>query len=655
MSADFPTFSKSVHDQYTQMSSQELYKVDVQDIFASYLAAFPEGTNEVFRQRTEHDCNCCKNFIRNLGTVVSIDGDVIITVWDNYNTLPYPYNVVAETMRDIVRQAPIVSVYRTKERQYGVEYNYDTETSRKWNHFHGAVGRKHYSVKPDADRGSINTSFNVFQRALNEISVETVNTVIELTNNNDIYRGMENIRSLRSLREALIAYNATFQKTMWVWANLEKYNNIAHIRGTSIGTLLVAISEGTDLAVAVSKYEAMVAPTNYKRPKSLVTTKMINEAAEKIEKLGVNIKRRLANISDVSVNNVLYVSNRVVGNMKGGIHDLLADQIKPANHIKIESPTKVSVSDFFEHVLPGKKELQLLVEPQHFGNFVTITTADGETGAPLFKWNNNFAWSYDGNVADSVKARVKAAGGNVDALFRVSLAWFNTDDLDIHIETPVDRISYQRKYGRYGILDVDMNISGDRRDAVENIHFTKMVDGRYKIIVHNFTPRESIDVGCTVDIEGIGTKQQFVYNKPVRGYQEIATFDVKNNAITSLKNAPDVTNEGIAQTKWGLTSGNLVNINSIMLSPNYWDDNAVGNKHWFFLLEGCKTDDAARGIYNEFLRGDLDAHRKVFEVLADKTKCPPSESQLSGLGFSSTKKDSAIIVVDKRPFEVVFG
>lgn len=77
-----------------------------------------------------------------------------------------------------------------------------------------------------------------------------------------------------------------------------------------------------------------------------------------------------------------------------------------------------------------------------------------------------------------------------------------------------------------------------------------------------------------------------------------------------------------------------------MYSPNYWDDNAVGNKHWLFMLDGCKNDEDTRGVYNEFLRSDLDQHRKVFEVLGNRTKCPVVDDQLSGLGFSSTKNDT---------------
>ena len=69
-----------------------------------------------------------------------------------------------------------------------------------------------------------------------------------------------------------------------------------------------------------------------------------------------------------------------------------------------------------------------------------------------------------------------------------------------------------------------------------------------------------------------------------------------------------------------------------------------------FALKNCKCPDPVRGIYNEFLRSDLDKHRKVFEVLGAKTKCQPKadDDQVSGVGFTSARGDSVTIVVDGR-------
>ena len=72
----------------------------------------------------------------------------------------------------------------------------------------------------------------------------------------------------------------------------------------------------------------------------------------------------------------------------------------------------------------------------------------------------------------------------------------------------------------------------------------------------------------------------------------------------------------------------------------------LGNKHFFFMIDGCANDGSARGFYNEFLKAELDQHRKVLEMVGAKIRTDESEHQLSGLGFSSTQHDSVICRVN---------
>jgi hypothetical protein len=50
-------------------------------------------------------------------------------------------------------------------------------------------------------------------------------------------------------------------------------------------------------------------------------------------------------------------------------------------------------------------------------------------------------------------------------------------------------------------------------------------------------------------------------------------------------------------------------------------------------------------LYNEFLKPELDAHRKVFELLGAKLKAPYSDEQVTGLGFSSTQSNELVVRV----------
>jgi hypothetical protein len=343
--------------------------------------------------------------------------------------------------------------------------------------------------------------------------------------------------------------------------------------------------------------------------------------------------------------------------MKGGIAGLLADQIKPAA-FDPKKAEEIGVEDFLAKVLPKTTGLSLYLENSALGSFVSMTAPVHEESKSLFRWGNDFAWSYDGNVTDSIKEKVKRAGGMVEGVdLRVSLAWSNFDDLDLHCVMPSGQHVF---YGnKMGILDVDMNAGGGHtREPVENMRWVGLQNGVYRFAVQQFSKRESVDVGFTVEIESALGIETMSYSKAVTGQIPVVDVLVNQNRVAQISPSPVVTAGSISTEKWGLRTLNLTRVNSVLLSPNHWDDNAVGNKHWFFILEGCKNPLPCRGIYNEFLHPRLEKHRKVFEVLGDKIKCPVEDSQLSGVGFSSTKSDKVTVVATgpnlNKAYTIVF-
>ena len=131
---------------------------------------------------------------------------------------------------------------------------------------------------------------------------------------------------------------------------------------------------------------------------------------------------------------------------------------------------------------------------------------------------------------------------------------------------------------------------------------------------------------------------------------------MKNGVIDRIEAGDTgLTAANISKEKWGLRTEQYVKVNVVTLSPNFWGDNAVGNRHVFFILDGARNDEDTRGFYNEFLHSRLNDHRKVFEVIGDKTKCRPTEGQLSGLGFSSTKRETFVVKVQQGKKQRIFN
>lgn len=648
---DFHHFAAAVHQQYNEMAKQELFTTDsADDIFAAYLAAFPPGSNPVFRTNTEHDCSCCKNFVRNLGTVVSLATGKIRTVWD-IPAVGHPYDDVAKAMAEHVRSRTLKSIYRTKERRYGAEYTLETlpnGTAHRWNHFHGRIADRHFSATPDAVRGAYDGKLQVFSRGLVELKFDALEDILDLISSKGLYRGEEHEQAVRNFRTMLMAYKAIQDDTQRTIFSMVNANApAAQFRNTVIGTLAQDLSDGVPLDAAVKMFEDKVAPHNYKRPTALITPRMVDDAMKTIRELDLEpaLSRRPARMSDVSVNAVLWVSRDARSAMKGGLDELLMSATRHTK--KSASPaTGIHINEFVRDVLPDATGLSVMAKHRHLGNLMTLTAPAHEgTNSELFKWGNDFAWSYAGDVTDSIRERVKKAGGNVNAKLRFSLSWFNHDDLDFHVKCPDGHICFVNKRN---ILDVDMNAgSGTTREPVENLAFIAPRDGTYDVWVNQYRRRETDNPGFVVEIADSNGVVQMSWDKPVADNINVAVgrFTVAGGVITDVKYGDGLVGGGVPQTKWGVTAEKLIEVSTLMLSPNCWGDHDVGNKHWFFILKGCAADEPVRGVYNEFLHPRLEKHRKVFEVLGNKTKCQPTADQLSGLGFSSTRDDTIDVVV----------
>lgn len=638
----FTTFSDAVQLRFLELSENECFVVKADDIFERYLAAFPEGTDPIFRKRTEHDCQCCKQFIRRIGVVVSINDGKMVTIWGGHN-FPHPYQEVSDKLDEYLRSLPIESVFRTKERKYGLGHNFDKVTSQRYDHFFGEVGSRHFATDPDAKRGEQNAIFQVYQRGLQEIREGDLDTVIDLIDTNSLYRGEEHRPAVVGFRQLLRDYKLAGSSDLFVWESLGNRN--ARFRSTVIGTLLTDLAEGKDFDAAVRAFEAKVAPANYKRPTSAISQGMVEKALETLNELGLGpaVYRRYARISDVRARDVLFVDNNTIGQMKDGIAALLEPSIKKSAP-DLKHAVLIPAEAFIKDILPGSKSVEVFVENRHAGNFVSLTGSDGPER--LFKWDNNFAWSYEGEVTDSVKQRVKAAGGNIHADLRISLSWNNTDDLDLHANSPYGHVYFGNKMG---ILDVDMNAGNLTRNPVENLAFVNPRDGTYAIHVNQYRRREHIDYGFAIEVECGGVLRQFSYSKSLKDKEDVRCFvlTVRNKQL-DMKVEPTLVEGTSSQDKWGVKTETLVPVTAIMYSPNYWGDQKVGAKHLIFALRDCNNPASTRGVYNEFLRSDLEKHRKVFEVLGAKTKCQPTKDQVSGVGFTAARGDTVTVVVDGR-------
>lgn len=677
--SEFSVFSKAVTHAFNSMVKKDdgkkmnLFLVDItgDELYAAYLAAFPAGTNNMFRERTEHDCSTCRNFIKNIGAVVYSDGKELYSVWDV--TLPDDeYRVVAKAMSELVKSKAIKQAFYVGEPTYGAVTT-RAEDGTVWNHFSASVP-KIYVLRnnPSNVVGMRNDDVAILRRSITELSDSSVDMVEELMAQGSLYRGDEHKHHIKALKTLKAAYNklkTERAKELWLWTNAKPETRI---RNTVIGTLLIDLSEGKELEAAVGSFEAKVAPANYKRPKALVTQKMIDQAKKQVDELGIedSLARRYAVREDISVNDILFVDGSVKPKLLGGAFD----SVKPTKTgavPELKNVDTISVEDFINNVLPKANEVELFVKNKLLTNFVSLVAPVHAEASPLFKWDNGFSWSYSGELADSdIRAAVQAKGGRVDGVLRFSHSWNygkrNASLMDLHVFMPGcehtsgkhdqygnaggQRVGWNNRSDRIsgGIQDVDYTAAAPEGYVpVENITFPdlkRLKDGEYKCKIHNWALRSPTQGGFKAEIEFAGQIFEYEYDKPLgnKEWVDVATVTLKNGVFSIQHHLPVG-----AQSKdmWNLKTEEWAKVDMVMRSPNFWGGKQTGNQHVFFMLKDCVNPEGTRGFYNEFLRDDLTAHRKVFELLASSLKVQANANQLSGIGISTTKKEDVLVRV----------
>lgn len=672
MSERFNNFKKKVQEQFEKMSegTSILFEVNVDKdlLWNTYQNSFPKGSNDIFRKRPKHECSACRNFIKNLGNVVAIKNNEVLTIWD-FDIDCSVYKPVAKALSKFIRNYTVSDIYVSKLKNIGTDTNRELLESGEvitWNHLFVELPSKFVdkSSKSEGDiKGSYRDTKNVFKRSLDEISQEAALTILELIQSNTLYKGSEWKNALTEFIKYKQAYDLLKNESIknnFAWENLIKAGLVVgRIRNHSIGTLLVNVSEGMDLDLAVRKYETIVAPSNYKRPKAIFTKKMVEEAQKTIENLGYmdSLGRRYATLDDITVNNILFSNKDAAKRIKEAniFDDLIQDAVSsPKKFSKVE---EINIEDFIKNVLPTSREIELYLENKHSANMVSLIAPKNIDSKTMFKWDNNFGWAYSGNITDSsMKENVKSAGGNVNGVLRFSIQWndgieHNPNDLDAHcIEPNGSEIYFSSKLHEEttGQLDVDIIDPKKGIPAVENITWTDknaMLEGTYKFFVKNFSNRGG-RTGFKAEIEFDGQIYSFDYNKDIKEDENVYVAEVTFNRNTGFSIKELLPSTVSSKDVWGVNTQDFVPVSVIMYSPNYWNEQTgIGHKHYFFMLKDCVNPEMPNGFYNEFLKKDLMKHKRVFEALGSKMRVDFVEDQLSGVGFSSTKRNQVIVKV----------
>lgn len=158
---EFKEYAKLIRSRFDFLAKNDkLYVVDVtkDELWDVYLKSFPEGTNPIYKERTDHDCNTCKNFIRDVGDVVAMVDGSIQTIWDV--KAEKEYEVVTRAMSDFVRSKPIKNAFLHFQNTAGAEktlQQLEDKTVITWNHFSCAIPQRFVNRDPGTILGQTRT------------------------------------------------------------------------------------------------------------------------------------------------------------------------------------------------------------------------------------------------------------------------------------------------------------------------------------------------------------------------------------------------------------------------------------------------------------------------------------------------------------------
>lgn len=706
-------FNNKIKEQFEKMcKTGKLFRANLsgQSVWELYLLSFEE--DPIFRdpESSSHNCNTCKSFIRRYGNIVAIDSNYsIMSIFDV--DIEGEFKPVALELSKIIKASTISEVFfETLDSLNDLPYekvsktnslfrlgiaknfkNYTKEEVAKFgvvkenevytfNHLHldlpkEFVDQSNKSI--EAIMAEYRDAKNVFMRAMETISLDTLNLVKDLINQGSLLDGTTHLYKIEQIIPLKREYDslAQNQKDNWCWLKSYKLP-FAKFRNELIGVLCSELSEGLDLNEACKNWNKRVDPANYMKATAPITKKQIQEAKEFVESNGYSdsFDRRFATIDDIKVSEILH-SNVGKGDIKSvSIFDSVKSTSTRHKRSEFDKVEEVTIDKFMKDILPSCTSIEAFLTNNMKGNMVSLTTANIKDSKPIFKWSNNYSWTYNGNLAgkSQIKEAVKSKGGNVEGVLRFSQIWNDDinhrDDSDLDawcIQPDLSRIGFNSGYrkdrdNRFsscgGQLDLD-NTSPCGKLAVENIYFrsiSEMKEGTYKFYVNQYSARNS--KGFKAEIEFNSELYSYSYDKSVSGDIQVAEITLKNGEFTIVHKLPATDGIGVSKEIYGLESNNFHKINLVCLSPNHWEDN-VGNKHYFFMLDGCKSPISIRSFHSENLIPELANHRKVLEVLGNTTMIEPSDKQLSGLGYNSSVKDELVVKLSgshKRVIKIKF-
>lgn len=609
--------------------------VDGDALWGVYLDNLPA------EHRQYYTCSTCKSFFRRYGNLATISADGKINSLMFRNDAPVFFTSVWNTLRRMVETARINGIFLSKTATIGTAF------AGGFNHFAVKLHTRYVSNLAAETMITKRENYKTVMLALQKYTPDVVDTALSILESGTIYRADRVLGSAKFLKDLHAVRGSNL-----VWKLIATAPDaFCHISSSVIGTLLDDIADGLDFDSVKRRFEAKMNPANYQRATVAPSAGVVRQAEKLFEQMNLapSLDRRFASMSDLPKE--AFIWRAMTPNAPKGIFaSVSVKNATPKRSTMAIEPTKITWDKFVRTVLPDVQKLEVMPS---VARKAAIVTAQDDTANPILAWDNKekrnqFSWYYSAGIDGEIKRRLDRAGGKYTGVkMRASLIWNNTDDLDIHIVSGKGRIWYNNKCADGGELDVDMNVSGETTEPVENVRWVNVLNGTYAVYVNCYRNRNRGYTPFTVEIDVSGAVHTLSgtiahndnSNNHLGWMVRVADIQHVNGVFTVNAHVVSRVNEPTAQA--------YEIVSAIVKSPNLWYNDLTHFGNHAFLITGTSAPDNPRGIITEMLRNEVKPVRSVIEsYMSGKTIA--GDAGVCGYGLNSDNTGNMRVRVTKE-------
>ena len=375
-----------------------IFKVKVNsrhEVFETYLNGFLTAVD-----KQDHNCNCCKGFLRRYGNLAILDEDCRIKslLW-NEDIVDDFYKQSIANMRLLVESSQIESVFY---RPITPSDSFIVGDVEKGGFHHFAFSVKNINkyndelILSDSAAAISRENFKITNINLKEFSKEVVTTVLDyfkLDAKLKVHTShIANLAWFAELKNATSRYSGQQVSRNIVWKAIATASSgKIKIASTVVGEFLKSRSTGTSYETAKANFLKMTDASKYMRP-TVAPSEGAVQAAERIFKeldLEASLDRRFLRIDEI-INWVWQPKEAIVdpSDKKGIFSDLVTKEGAAECDPGQVNGGSMSWVEFEKEILPKADKVSVFLNPAQRYLFGGMTQATNPDSKPILVWDS---------------------------------------------------------------------------------------------------------------------------------------------------------------------------------------------------------------------------------------------------------------------------